>query len=80
MHLSICLFTYFLFVFELEACYHGHVGVRGPLTGVNSFLPSMGPKDQTRVIRLGSKCLYSLHWPLHNGFRMRISLCSSEWG
>lgn len=36
-----------------------NVVVTGQLIGVTSLLPC-GPRDQTQVVRVGSKCLYPL--------------------
>ena len=41
-------------------CHGGCVKVRGRLVRVGSLLYHEGSRDQTRVIRLGSECLYPL--------------------
>lgn len=51
---------YLLTVHVREECHGVHVGIRGQLLGVSSFLHSMGPWKGTEVIRLGRKYLSSL--------------------
>lgn len=56
----------------MNMCVGTHVGVKRQFTGVSLF-GHVDPRDQTQVVRHGSRCLYSL-----SNFASNISLTLKE--
>lgn len=53
--------------------------MRGQLAGVDFSFPYVGPKDQSQVVRLGSKCLNLLRHPTERACRPQHHILYCDW-